>query len=880
MKFFRKLRALLRKSQLEADMAEEMRFHLEQRAADHAADGLPPEEARYAAQRRFGNVASLQEQAREGRGWRGLENFLMDLRLGGRSLLKSPGFTLAAGLTLALGIGANTAMFSVLNGIMLKPLPYAENARLESIHRVTAHDPEGEFSVADFLDLQRAAGGYGEVAAFAGGDVSLAESGQPAELADAIRITPNFFSLLGFRPQAGRDFRTDEAVPGQDRILIISERCWQKRFGGRADIIGRTVRVDGEPHEIVGVLPATFNDWRHLGWVDLFRPLAFAGDKPADRRSEELTLIGRRAAGVSAEDAAAFIAAFGARLAADLPAIHAGTSWRSTSLHATAVGRSGPSSLAMLIGLSGFVLLIACSNLANLLLARTMARAREFAVRAAMGASRVQLLRPLIAESLLLAAAGGSGALLVAVWVRDWLALRSTGDNGEQVFFALDGRVLGWALAASLATVLAFGLAPALFALRLDLNGTLKSAARGATGGRGHQRFRSFLIVGQFALAMVLLAGAALFIRGLDDLNHRRAGWSSEQLVTGNFVLPAAGYGDAAKITAFHRLAVERLEGLPGVASASLSTVAPFFRWSDSRRFVVAGRDLPPRGQEPAAVVNCITPRYFETVGTRLLAGRAFGGQDTAAAPIVFIINQAMATGLFGAEDPIGRRLAQAGGDTLVWGEIVGVVADVKSISPDPGPVDYQVYQPMAQEPGLACELTVRVAEGAPAVLLDAIRTTVTGLDPDLPLRKLQTADARINRANYQLGVLRDMLTGFALLGLGLACLGVYGVIARTMAQRTGEFAIRLALGASVRDITRIVLGNGIKLALLGSAVGLLGAFGVARLIATGFPGMQLNSLPVLVGATLLLTAVALLACWLPARRAGRIDPMLALRAE
>ena len=880
----RRLRHLFRRQQSEAEMAEEMRFHLVQRAADYAADGLPDEEARFAAQRKFGNVGGIQEQAREAYGWGWLERALKDLRFALRQLIKSPGFTLLAIITLGLGVGANTSMFNVLNDVLLKPLPYADGTQLDAIYRtpgLNAVDPlEGGVSPADFLDLRREMGVYGEIAAYAYANTSLSEPGQPAEMPRAISITPNFFATLGTRPQLGRDFQVQEGLHGNDRVLIISQRYWQNRFGGRADIVGRTVRVNGEPHEIVGVLPASFDDWRHLGWVDAFRPLGFDTEKSADRHDTMLRLIGRRAGALSRAQAESFIASFGARLATDFPEANAGSTWHTVPLNDVGWGKGATPMLAMLIGLSGFVLLIACSNLANLLLARTMARAREFALRSALGASRTQLLRPLIAESLLLALAGGVCAVIVARWAGDWLSVRSTADNGEAAAFALDWRVLGWALVASLATALAFGLAPALFAMRLNLNNTLKGGARGTTGGRGHQRFRHALIVGQFALAMVLLAGAALFIRGLDELNYRRSGWESEHLVTGTVILPAASYPDADKITAFHRLAVERLESLPGVASASISSFTPFFRWYDSRKYVVEGRELPERGREPAAVVNGVSPRYFETVGTRVLAGRAFNERDTLAFSKVFIINQAMATGLFGNENPIGRRLNQPGGSANEWGEIVGVAADVKSVLPDQGPVTYQLYRPMAQEPRARNEIAVRTAGVASSALIGDIRTTITGLDPDLAVRQLQPAEATIVRANYAMGVFRDMLCSFAVLGLGLASLGIYGVIARTMAQRTSEFAIRLALGASIGDITRLVLTNGVKLALIGSAIGLFGAFGVSRLLAAAFPGMHTNSPPVLIGTTLLLIAVALVACWLPARRAGKVDAMLALRAE
>ena len=876
----RRLRSLFRRRQLETEMAEEMRFHLEQRAADFTGDGLSTAEARYAAQRKFGNVGSLQEQGRDARGWGWLDRTLKDFRLALRQLTGSPGFTVLAIVTLALGIGANTAMFTVFNSLMFKPLPYANSAQLDRIDRVTAQNPEGRISPADYLDLQRSVQGYGDVTAYAVADTSLSAPGQPAEMARTGRISANFFSLLGVRLQLGRDFRPGEDVPGNDRVLILSQRSWQNRFGGRADIIGRTLRVNGEPHEIIGVLPASFNDWRHLGGLDLFIPLALSQAQATDRRSPSLRLIGRRDAQLVPTDTAGFIANFGARLARDFPDVNTGSTWRTVSLNSTVAGDNGGIMLPLLIGLSGFVLLIACSNLANLLLARTIARAREFAVRSALGASRLQLLRPLVAESLLLSLAGGACAILVARWGMDYLSYRSTADNGERALFEFDWHVLGWALGASVVTALAFSLAPALFALRLDLNHTLKSGGRGTTGGRGHQSFRRLLIVGQFAMAMILLTVATLFIRGLDELNHRRAGWSSENLITGTVVLPTAGYPDADRISGFHRLAIERLEALPGVASASISTFTPFFNWPEVRSYIIGGHELPPKGLEPAAVVNRVSPHYFDTVGTHVLAGRTFTDRDTATSTRVVIISDSAAKSLFGGENPLGQRLAQAGSSVPQWSEVVGVVADVVSVLPDLAPVTNQFYQPMAQEPGAQNEISVRLTGAPTPAIADRIRSTLTGLDPDLPVRNLQTADATINRANYQLAVLRDILSSFAVLGLALASLGIYGVIARTMAQRTNEFAIRLALGASIRDITRLVLSSGVKLALVGAGLGLIGALGVSKLFVAGFPAIHSPRLPVLIGSTVVLIAVALLACWLPARRAGKVDAISALRAE
>ena len=805
---------------------------------------------------------------------------MLNLRLAFRQLIRTPGFTILAIITLGLGIGANTAMFSILSSVMLKPLPYPQSEQLDRIDRATAQNPQGRVSPADFLDLQREMHGYGEIAAYTLADTSLSEPGQPAEVVRALRATANFFSILRVQPQLGRDFLPREDLAGNDRVVIISERFWKNRFGGRTDVVGRTVRVDGEPHEIVGVLPATMNDWRHFGPYDFFRPLALDGQKAGDRRTTNLRLFGRRAEKLSAGEAAGFIANFGARLAADFPEVNAGSTWRIVPLNETVMSKSARAMVTMLIGLSAFVLLIGCSNLANLLLARTMARAREFAVRAALGASRMQLLRPLIAESLLLAIGGGLFSIVVAGWVADWLSYKTTADNGERVTFVFDWLVFAWAFGAALITAAAFGLAPALFALRLNVNATLKSAGRGMTGGRGHRRFRQALIVGQFALAMVLLSGAALFVRGLNELNNSREGWRSDNVVTGTVVLPAASYGDAEKIATFHRLALERLQALPGVAAASISSFTPFFNWPDIRKYVVAGREPPKAGQEPAAVVNSISPQYFETFHSRLLTGRVFNEGDNLKAPKVFIISQATATALFGNEDPIGRRIAQTGIGEAQWGEIIGVAANVKSVLPDPGPVTLQLYQPIAQDPRPYNEIAVRTTGVAPSIVVQSIRDAMTQLDADLPVRQLQPADITIDRANYQTAVLRDILSSFAVLGLGLASLGIYGVIARTMAQRTGEFAIRFALGACIKDITGIVLKSGVKMALIGSVIGLIGSLAVARFLASANPSMQLSSPLVLAGTTLVLMAVGLVASWLPARRAARINPMEALHAD
>ena len=809
-----------------------------------------------------------------------VSGLVRDVRFAFQSLRRSPGFTFVAVVTLALGIGANTSAFSILNGVLLRPLPYPDSRELDIIVRSTAQSSRGRIAPADYLDVKSARQGYGEIAAYGASEMILSEPGRPAEMERGLRVSADLLSVLGIVPQLGRAFRADEEVRGHHRVLLLSHRYWQNHFGGDDRIVGRVVRVDGEPHEIVGVLPASLNDWRHLGAYDLFRPLGFSEQEKTDRTSTTFRLVGRRSRALTRAQADGFIADFGRRLASDFPDAHAGTAWRALPIYDTVSPPGSQGILGMLVGLSLFVLLIACSNLANLLLARTMARARELAVRAALGASQIRLLRPLFAEALVLALIGGACAIPVALSTHRWLNSLAALEKGDPLVFALDGRVLAWTFAACLVTALAFAVVPALFALRLDLNRTLKSGSRGNSGDRGHRRFRELLIAGQFTFAMVLLAGAVVFVRGLHEWNNRHFGWESAELVTGSLLLPAATYSTEKEIGEFQRLALARVAALPGVASASLSYLMPFFGLSEPRKYVVAGHDAPQRGHEPVAATNGVSPRYFETVGTPVLSGRAFTEADTLTAPKVFIINQAMARGLFGGENPLGRRLARAGGGSLEWGEIVGVAGDTESVASNQLAAPYQIYQPMAQAPRPRAELAVRARGIEPSALVTGIRATMMSLDPDLPVRDLQPAAVTIApAANYQ-SVIRSLLSFLALLGLGLASLGIYGVVARATAQRTGEFGIRLALGAQAADITRLVLTSGARLALLGSAIGVVGAFGLTRLIVAAFPGLQTSSAPVVAGVTVLLLAIAQIACYVPARAAARTNPTEALRAE
>ncbi|HYP17996.1 MAG TPA: ABC transporter permease [Opitutus sp.] len=805
---------------------------------------------------------------------------MSSLKLALRSLAKTPGFTLIAVVTLALGIGLNTAMFSLVNSVLLRPRPFPDSEQLVRLHRTTPETRRGGFSPADFIDLERGASDFGRFAAYDNANVSVSEPGKPAEFQNALRVSSGYFEVLKIQPALGRTFRSEEFALGRHRVVILSDALWRDRFARAPDIVGRTIRIAGEPYEVVGVLPASANDGRIIRQVGLFYPLSFTDGERATRDRPMLNVVGRRLPTLSAAQGEAFIAAFGARLAAAFPKEHAGSGWRSESLHRSTANASGRAVMAMLLGLSGFVLLIACSNLANCLLARVLARTHELAVRSALGASRLRLIRPFVIESLLLAAVGGVGALFVALWATRWLSDQTVAGGGSLMEFPMDWRVLGFASMAALLTALFFGVVPAFLASRTDVNHALKSGARTATAGRSHHRLRQMLVIGQFALAMVLLGGAGFFVRGAGNLLKQQFGWDLENIVIGAVDLPKSAYAGPAEIAAFHRLAFERLAQLPGVQAVSVSYAAPVQGLPGPRRYVVQGRELPPKGQEPAASFNGISPTYFEVTGTRLLSGRAFNDADSATSPNVVIINDAMARALFPDENPLGRRIARAGTEVADWAEIVGVVANVSSVGVYREPVAFQVYHPFVQEPSHSALLAVRFSGVAPEAMLAPIRAAITRLDPDLPVRDLMPMETSMQRAAFDLQMLQKMLGAFALLGLALAGLGIYGVLERTVAQRTGEIGIRMALGAQVADVIRLVLGFGLRLALIGAGLGLFGAFGLSLLLASVMPAMQIDGGLVLAAAGVVLVILALVACYLPARTAANVDPLVALRTE
>jgi predicted permease len=800
-----------------------------------------------------------------------------EIRFAIRQLAKTPGFTVIALVTLALGIGLNTAMFNIVNSIVLQPLRFPDSDNLFRLHRLDRQQQDEGHRAASFLEIERASKEFAQVACSRQWSFTLSEQGRPPELVDSIRATAGYFSVLGVRMELGRAFLPSEDVPGNDRVIILTHAYWLAHFAGDPGVIGRKVRLEGQQNEIVGVAPALADDPRTLYTGEIYRPMALTAEEITSREDHAYDIIGRYRPGVTAAQASTRFSAIAAGLARTDPKEFQAYTLSNGSLAPQLQGY-GRQITFMLIGLSGFVLLIACANLANLLLARAIARAREFAIRGALGASRGQLIRPLAMECGLLAGAGGLLGVLVSIWTDRWMDQQFRA-SGLIIDFAFDGHLLLFAFGATLATGLLFGVVPAWVTSRVHVNDALKAGGRGSTGDRAQNRFRQALIAGQFALALVLLSGAVFFVRGLDQMIRRDAGWNPAPLLRGILSMPSSRYPDTAHIMRFYERVQERVSTLPGVASAAICYEVPAFYFPGGGRFVVKGQPPAAPGDEPGAPINGVTPGYFGTVGTRLTRGRDFTAADRTDSPQVIIINETMARTLFPGRDAVGQHLAYYDAQPLVWMEVVGVAEDVRFLNPTNSSAPFQAYVPMSQTTWSYVALLVR-ASAPPSTLIESIRKAVGELDPDMAVKELGPVPDYIQRNMQSMITIDQLLVGFALLGLFLAALGIYGVISRIVAQRTNEIGIRMALGAQVGQIARLILGAGMRMVLIGSVLGLLGTAGLARFLASSMPGLSGDGAVDIAGAVFVLVAVALLACWLPARKATRVNPIEALRVE
>ncbi len=808
-----------------------------------------------------------------------------DLHFAFRQLLKNPGFTVAAVITLALGIGANTAMFTLLNTLLFRGLPYRQPAQLVGVFRTSPHSQSWPHSAGNFSDYREQNNVFQHLAVYRRSACNLSEDGQATERLDSMRVTEDFFPALGVQPALGRVFTPEENEANAHPVIVLNDRLWVRRFGGDTNILGRSVRLDGQSVTIIGVMPPGFDHALLWGPVDLWRPMGFTAEQRRSRGNNYLQMIGRLKPGVSVKRADAEMKAVAARLGKEYPD-QALDSLRLEPMQRMVSDDTGRRVSWFAFGLAGFVLLIACANLANLQLVRTTARAREFAVRAALGAQRARLLKQCLTESVVVSLFGGALGLLIAFWCADFIGRRLFDgfgrpllDNSSGLSVALDGRVFGFALVCSVLTGLIFGAVPAWFASRADVNDTLKESLRGTTGGRTHHRVRNALIVGEIGFALALLTGAGLFISGLQRFVHLSPGWRVEGLVFAQLSLKGTNYNRGFQRTIFFNELEQRLAALPGVEKVSLSSVLPIWSFDGSSSFEVEGRPVPQGQAVPEVYREPVSPGHFETLGVRLHEGREFSSTDTTNSPRVIVINETMARTFWPGESAVGKRIGGAGPEKN-WREIVGVVNDVRFPASFSEPYTrFQSYEPMAQNPPNRVTIALRTRL-SPSALASAIRNIVLELDRDQTLFQVRTAREFIDNGLGRMSLLGRLLGGFAALGLVLAALGVYGVTSYSVLQRTGEIGIRMALGAQRRDVLWLIMSNGFRLSILGTLLGVGGAWAVSRLLSAAIPALPSRDPAVFAGLTMALIGAALLACYIPARRATKVNPMEALRYE
>jgi predicted permease len=800
-----------------------------------------------------------------------------DLRHSLRLLLKHKGFTVVAVLTLALGIGVNTAMFSVLNTFLFRSLPYPHSEQLIRVWRTSPHSQTWPHSAANFFDQHDQNTVFEKLAAYNFTSRHLTEDGHTAERLLGLAATADFFPMMGVAPALGRTFKPEEFEPGADNVVVLTDRFWTRRFGSDPNIVGRKIQLDGKSIEVVGVMPPGFEHPILWGPIDIWQPLSFTPERKTNRGNNYLSEFGRLKPGVTIQQAEQSMVALAANIANQNKS-NSGESVRLEPLQRSMSDSIGRTVMWFTFGLSAFVLLIACANLANLQLVRTAARARELAVRAALGAGRWRLLRHSLIESIVLALIGGIVSLVLALAAVRFISTRLFTDlPGASV--QLDYKVFGFALLCSLLTGVLFGTVPAWLASRTDLNLALRENSRGSTAGRSQNRLRHTLIIGEVAFAMVLLAAAGLFLRGLQRFINADPGWHVDGLLTASMSLRGEKYKDDKQRVVFLNELENRLRTLPGVQHAAIGGSNPVFGFNSSSSFLIEGQPEPPPDKYPEMFFETVSGDYFDTLGARLQQGRTFNASDTADHTAVVIINETTARTFWPNENPIGKRISNTG-PKKEYQEVVGVVNDLAF----PGNLGepytrFEAFVPMTQAAPNFLMLVVRTS-GNPDALGNSLRSAVASLDPDQPVYRIRTARATVDSGLGSISLLGSLLGAFAAVGLILAAIGIYGVVSYTVVQRTGELGIRMALGAQSRDVLWLVLGKGALLILVGGLFGIAGAYGVSKLLLAFIPSLPTRD-PMIVALTGgALAVVALLACYIPARRATRVDPLVALRSE
>lgn len=800
-----------------------------------------------------------------------------DVRYSLRALLKHKGFTIVAVLTLALGIGANIAMFSVLNTFLFGSLPYPHSEQLVQIWRTSPHSQSWPHSPGDFFAQHDQNTVFEKMAAYDYANRNFIEQGQTAERLRSLAATADFFPLLGVAPAHGRLFKPEEFEPGADNVIVLTDRLWARRFGSDPNVLGRKIQLDGKTVEIIGVMPPGFDHPILWGPIDIWQPMSFTPEAKADRDTNSLSSFARLKPGVSIQQAEQSMVTLVANIVKQRSSNEV-ESLRLEPLQLTMSDSTGRTVMWFTFGLAGFVLLIACANLANLQIVRTAARSRELAVRAALGAGRWRLLRHSFIESILVALIGGIISLVIALGAVRFISAGLFGGlPGANV--QLDYKVFGFALLCSLVTGVLFGTVPAWLASRTDVNLVQRENSRGNTTGRSQHRLRHMLIVGEVAFAVVLLAAAGLFLRGLQRLINTDPGWQVDGLVTAQMSLRGEKYASDKQRVVFLTELENRLRTMPGVQHAALAGSQPVFGFNSSRAFLVEGRPEPPPDNIPEMFFEPVSSDYFETLGARLQHGRTFNSADTTDHPNVVIINETTARTFWPNENPIGKRISGAG-QQRDYHEIVGIVNDIAF----PGTMEepytrYEAFQPMAQVPASSLTIILRTGVNSEAIT-NTLRSSVAGLDPELPVYRIRMARTAVDLGLGNISLLGSLLGWFAAIGLILAAIGIYGVVSYAVVQRTAEIGIRMALGAQPRDVLWMVLGKGAVLVGIGVLLGVFGAYGISKLLIYLIPLLPTRDPLIVLYAALVLGAVALVACYIPALRATRVDPLVTLKAE
>ena len=869
-----------RRQARDADLARELRDHLDLEADEQRAAGLSPEEAAYAAHRALGNTLMIEEDVRAARGFQWLETCVQDVRYAFRTLRKSPGFTAVAVLTLALGIGANTAIFSLVNGVLLQPLPYRSPDRLAMVWEKSRDGSPENVGYATYLDWKAQSKSFELLAIYSSWQPVL-QVGEPEQL-NGLRVTSNYFRTLGVHPEIGRDFLPEEDVPNANKVVMLSHSLWQRKFNSDPNIVGKPINMNATQYIVAGVLPASYQSLMSQdprgGTVEIWRVLGYdVSQEWACRTCHHLVAIGRLRDGVSLTQANAEMDTISAALSKAYPKEYDDIGVILTPIRQQLLGPSS-APLYILLGAVSFVLLVACANLANLLLARATNREREVAVRTALGATRGRIIWQLLTENCLLGLLGAAAGLIPASWTPKVLAIVGTGDLPRLNQVRLDWRVLLFTVGVALFTGIAAGLAPAYRLSKTSVHDSLKEGTR-SSGNLASRRLRGLLVVSEVALSLTLLISAGLLLRSLSRLLVVSPGFDPINALSMQTSVLGQRFSDNNVVRQYFAEAVERLRALPGVQSAAAASQIPLAGNMDKYGFHAEGKIHANPEEDPSAERYCITPGFLETMRIPLLRGRDISPADTSTAPQVLLISETTARLMWPSEDPIGKRV-KVGDMNRPWWTVVGVVGDVRHVGLDTAP-DLQTYIPHLQWPypdGLMV-FVIRTS-GSPAAISSAAQRAIHSIDPTQPISRVTPLENYVGLSLQGRRFALILIAAFAAIALALSIVGIYGVTAYSVAQRTREVGIRVALGARRRELLGLLLRQGMLLIVCGVIAGVLSSLALTRFLASMLFDLQPTDPLTFASVVLLLVAVSAGACFIPAWRAMRVDPMVALRYE